>query len=168
MSNAATNVTFGGSVALPSVNTSAFEKLGQGTVTFSGPSVALASTGASSNLLVANGGLILNGSGNTAGVAALGSGSIIVGANLNAPGGNFTPSGTDTGAFLTLATGGSYTVTRISIGQGSAGTVSTVDTLNLTNGTSLTTTSSDALSSNISAPERQRRYRPLPRRATPS
>ena len=125
-------LTFGGPVAPAATGGSAgFQVLGGGTLVFTNATTTLAGTG---NLDVTDGGLVL--AGTTAG--NVGSGSLVIGAaNGISP---------VTGqAFVTLATGGAYTVTKISVGQGSSTSNSGVDTLNLTNGTILTTTTSDSI-----------------------
>jgi fibronectin-binding autotransporter adhesin len=133
VATAATSLTFGGAVAAGTLGNDSFYKIGPGTVGFSTNTAFTPSVGQST--YVADGGLVLNGSSGSGALAGSGSTLYIGPENIN-------PSATDTGAFVTLS-GGTYTAPRVFVGLSSSGTVSTVDTLNLIGGATLTTANND-------------------------
>ena len=125
-------VTLGGPVL--ATGAGGIRKLGPGTLAFTNPSVSLG--GGAGTEVFNDGGVVVT----APGTGTLGTGRLYVGATT----GFTTPAG-DTTAFLTLGTGGSYTIGGISVGLSSNTTVARVDTLNLINGTTLTTTANDAV-----------------------
>ncbi len=130
VANAATTLTFSGQISSGTIGNQSFYKVGPGTLVFSSNSPV--TLGTNQSAFIADGNMVVSGTA----ASNLTSGTVYIGPN------NINPSAGDTGASLTLANG-TYTANRIFCGLSSSGTISTVDTLNLTSNATLTTVNND-------------------------